>query len=202
MKREQFVEHPFCIEYCVITILEGEFTLWIPKNIHTSITCKFYMCYPKHLCMSIVHVVVQGRLKHTHTHTHTHTQCDPYWAGDSHTNVSQIRANRFAKKNANFWSTWPDSRESRLLSDSHWNLRDSRPVLAAIPFFGRSIRKKKCVFFFSKRESICANRPTQCHTRTSTTLSPLTFKNSHKYSTCKFHVNFTFISSATCSVWM
>ena len=50
-----------------------------------------------------------------------------------------------------FWSTWPDSRESRLLSDSHWISRDSRPVLAAIPFFGRSIRKKEV---FSKRESI------------------------------------------------
>ena len=31
-----------------------------------------------------------------------------------------------------FWSTWPDSHESRLLSDSHWNSRDSRPFLAAI----------------------------------------------------------------------
>ena len=37
------------------------------------------------------------------------------------------------KKNINFWSTWPDSRESRLLSDSHWNSRDSRLILAAVP---------------------------------------------------------------------
>ena len=44
-----------------------------------------------------------------------------------------------------FWSAWPDSRESRLLSDSHSNARASM-----------SVRKKK-----SKRESIRANRPTK-----------------------------------------
>ena len=51
-----------------------------------------------------------------------------------------------------------DLRESRLLSDSHRDSRDSRPILAAIPFFGRSIRKRKV---FSKRESIRTNRPTK-----------------------------------------
>ena len=69
---------------------------------------------------------------------------------------------RFARidsqRNTCFWSTWPDSRESRLLSDSHWN---SRPILAAIPSFGRSIRKNKRSLFFLKRESIRANRPTK-----------------------------------------
>ena len=59
-------------------------------------------------------------------------------AGDSHTNVSQIRPIRFARvdsqRNTYFCSTWPDSSESRLLSDSHWNSRDSRPILAAILF--------------------------------------------------------------------
>ena len=54
-----------------------------------------------------------------------------------------------SQKNAHFGSTWPDSCESRLLSDSHWNSRNSRPILAAIPFFGRSIRKKQV---FPKRE--------------------------------------------------
>ena len=70
------------------------------------------------------------------------------WASGSHTNVSQIRANRFARidsqNKARFWSAWPDSCESRLLSDSHSNSRDSG-----------SLQKN------SKRESIRANRPTK-----------------------------------------
>ena len=55
-------------------------------------------------------------------------------------------ANRFARihsqKETYFWSTWPDSRESRLLSDSHSNSRDSRPILAAIHFLEGRFAKK------------------------------------------------------------
>ena len=82
------------------------------------------------------------------------------------------------KKKLIFGSTWPDSRGSCLLSDSHSNSRDSRPVLAAIHFLEGRFAKTR-FFFFSKREtirrdirdsranreSIRANRPTKlpCH---------------------------------------
>ena len=81
-----------------------------------------------------------------------------------------IRANRFARiirnQNPYFYSASgrfaritriSDSRES---PDSRESIRENHAtkVLAAIPFFGRSIRKKKN---FSKRESIRANRPTK-----------------------------------------
>ena len=52
-----------------------------------------------------------------------------------------------------FRGTCPDSRESHLLSDSHWHSRNSRQTLAAIPCFGRSIRKKHFETRINSRES-------------------------------------------------
>ena len=69
---------------------------------------------------------------------------------------------RFARidsqKNIYVWSTWPDSRESRLLSNSHWDSRHSRPILAAIHFLEDRFATRAA---FSKRESSHANRPTK-----------------------------------------
>ena len=53
-----------------------------------------------------------------------------------------------------FWCTWPGSRESRLLSDSQWNSRDSRPFFAAIHFLEGWFAKTRLTRFFTKRESI------------------------------------------------
>ena len=96
-----------------------------------------------------------------------------WWVGDSHTNVTQIRVNRFARKNLFLKHLARFARIASSLRFSHSNSRDSRPILAAIHFLeGRFVKN----LFFSKREpirreyscesrvnreSICANRPTK-----------------------------------------
>ena len=76
---------------------------------------------------------------------------------------SQICGSRFAQidsqKQNYFWSTWLNSHESCLLSDSP-KIRVIRVQSSLLSIFWKVDSQKKG--FFLKRESIRANRPTKC----------------------------------------